>query len=83
MSEVTIKLSEKDIEAIATSVALKLKKDLKNEPRVYSITEASAILKCHRNTIINHIDKKLIKATRKGRNWFITEEELNNYIKGI
>lgn len=83
MSEVTVKLSNSDIEAISESVAFKLKKHLNTTPEVHNITAVAKILKCHRNTVINHIERGLLKGTRKGRSWYVQDQDLRNYINGI
>lgn len=82
MSEVTVKLSNEDIDAISNSVVLKLKKELKTTPKIHSISDVSNILNCHRNTVIEHIKKGLLTANRKGRNWTVKDEDLQNYING-
>lgn len=75
-----INLSEKDQDAIAVKVAQKLKKYIDGTPIVYSVDEVASILKCHKNTVLNHIHNKLLKAKRNGKGFDITQTNLNKYL---
>lgn len=75
-----VKLAQEDIEAIATSVAIKLKKDIREKPIVYSVKEVAKILNRHPNTIRNYIDKNLLLASKVGRDFEITQESLDAYL---
>lgn len=75
-----LKLAKEDIEAIATSVAIKLSKDIKHKPVVYNVGEVAKILKCHKNTVLNYIHNKMLVAKRNGKGFDITQENLNKYL---
>lgn len=77
-----IELSEKDKEEIATKVALKLEKFVDGRPIVYSVEDVSDILKCHKNTVLNYIENKLITAVKQGKSYIITQENLTKFLNG-
>lgn len=74
-----IKLSKEDIEAISTSIVSKLQEN-KSRPIVYSVKDVSEILKCHKNTVLNYIHSKALKAKRNGKGFDITQENLKIFL---
>ena len=42
-------------------------------------TQAAEQLKIKRGTVIQHIERGLIKASKTGRDWFIRQSEVNRY----
>ena len=90
--EQTMKLEQKDIEAIATSINRRLEpediediatlvaKKIEQKNKVYSVPEIATILSCHNNTVYNYIEAKLLKATKKGKGHLITQDSLNNFL---
>ena len=74
-----IKLAKEDIEAIAISVAEKIQSS-PSKNKVYSAPDIAKILGCHKNTVYKYIDAKILKATKNGKGFLITQESLNNFL---
>lgn len=49
------------------------------EPRLYSISDLTKILKLHPKTLLRFIREGKIRARKIGRSWMVTEEELKAY----
>ena len=49
---------------------------------IYTIKEASTILKLHRNTIFNMIQDGRLSAVKLGNKYIITERELKRLVDG-
>ena len=49
---------------------------------IYTIREASGMLKLHRNTVFNMIQDGRITAVKLGNKYIITETELKRLIDG-
>jgi|TARA_R110002012_G_C11511578_1_gene598479 excisionase family DNA binding protein len=49
---------------------------------IYTIKEASPLLKMHRNTITRKIEEGKIKANKIGNKWVITESEIKK-VRGV
>ncbi|MDE1206031.1 MULTISPECIES: helix-turn-helix domain-containing protein [Tenacibaculum] len=54
-----------------------------NNDKIYSVTEASLISKCSKQTIRNLVKKGKIKATRMGRKILIPHSELFNPMNDV
>ena len=52
------------------------------EPKLYSISELTNILKLHPKTILRFIHEGKIKARKIGRSWMISEVDLKIYCHG-
>jgi excisionase family DNA binding protein len=52
------------------------------EPKLYSITELSPILKLHPKTLARFIHEGKIKARKIGRSWMVNEDALREYARG-
>lgn len=79
---IEIKLSEEDKKDIIDGVADALRNREMEPIRTYTVEEAARILNVTIGTVRNHIKKNILLARRKGKNYIITEENLNNYING-
>ena len=49
---------------------------------LYDVTDLTEILGMKIQTINKMCREKTIRATKVGRGWQVTEENLNNYLKG-
>lgn len=74
---------------VSTSLITKLeelfsKKDKISEMQTLTVWEVAKILNQHPTTILRYINspKKLLKATKIGKDWIITQQSLLNYIDG-
>lgn len=80
-----INLSKEDIQQIAISVANILKptveKAIPKKEQCFTLEEVAALTKQKKQTVKKHIDAKLLAAKKLGKNWIITETNLNKYIK--
>lgn len=75
-----IKLSNEQLEELAVKVASKLKENQQPQRKVYSAPQVAKILNCHQNTVYNYIEAKLLKASKKGKGFLITQESLNAFL---
>ncbi len=84
------KLSQKDLKALAKEVAY-LNGDKKIMPapptpppieqeRQYTVKEIAEMTKRTPWTVRKHIDDKLLKATKVGKSWLISETNYKNYL---
>ena len=73
-------LSKEDKDEIITRIVAELKEALYDKFKTYSVNEVAEILKCHKNTVLNYIHNKILKAERKGKSFIITHENLNAFI---
>ena len=53
-----------------------------SEMQTFTSNEVAKILNRNPTTILRYLDKGLIKATKPGKDWIITQESLTNYIDG-
>lgn len=51
------------------------------EGKTYTLQEVADILKVTRQTVYNNVYAGNIKAIKIGKNWRVTEEELQNVLK--
>ncbi|MBQ8994405.1 MAG: helix-turn-helix domain-containing protein [Oscillospiraceae bacterium] len=51
-------------------------------PKVYKISDVAEMLQVTRRTIYNYLKDGRIEAVKIGRNWYVTEEHLNNLLSG-
>lgn len=79
---IEIKLSEEDKKDIIDGVADALRNREMEPIRTYTVEEAARILNVTTGTVRMHIKKNILLARKKGKNYIITEENLNNYING-
>lgn len=75
------------IDGVSKNVVGKLeemlsKKENVSEMQTLTIRDAAKILNKDETTILRYIKRKLIKATKPGKDWIITQESLTNYIDG-
>lgn len=49
--------------------------------KVYTLQEVADILRVTRQTIYNQVNAKHLKATKVGRTYRVTEEDLQEYIQ--
>ena len=47
-----------------------------------TIRDAAKILNKDETTILRYIKRKILKASKPGKEWIITQESLTNYIDG-
>ena len=87
MIEIQLKatLSPKDLKDIAQEVAIINNKEAKaevNKPeKLYTVNEVAEMTSRTPWTVRMHINAKILKATKVGKSWLITEKEYNNYIQ--
>lgn len=91
MLEIQLKgtLSPKDLKVIAKEVAIinenkgKEAKETKvNKPeKLFTVKEVAEMTSRTPWTVRMHISAKILKATKVGKSWLITEKEYNNYIQ--
>ena len=77
---------EEIIQRIVDSVSQKISQEIKEKIQfdsIYNVREVSKIISTTERTIINHINQGLLKATKQGKKFIITQENLNNYINGV
>lgn len=53
-----------------------------SEAQTFSVKEAARILNMNPNTLAGYIRKGLIKASRAGKKYIISQNTLNDYING-
>lgn len=53
-----------------------------SEMQTLTVKDVSRIINKDPNTILRYIDKKLIKASKIGKEWIITPQSLNLFING-
>lgn len=75
------------IDNVANNVAKNLekifsKKENVSEMQTLTIKDVAKILNRNETTILRYINKKILVASKKGKQWLITKESLNNYING-
>lgn len=80
MASIKVELTDKDIKAIATRVVAELKKESPTRPVIYTVGDVSKIMKLHKNTVLEHIKIGLLKASRVGKSYSISDDQLNEYI---
>lgn len=50
--------------------------------KLYTIEEVVEISRLHLNTVYRHIQAGKLKAHKVGKQWRITKEDLEKYLKG-
>jgi len=83
--EVTIKLSEENLDAIAEKVVAIQNKnkppDKSLEEIQYTVNEVAEMSKREAQTIRKHIKIGLLIAEKSGKSWLISQTNYNKYIK--
>lgn len=59
-----------------------LQKSKSETELIYTVNEVAEIVKLSRQTVIRHIEHEMLIATRLGKDYRITQTNLNNYING-
>jgi excisionase family DNA binding protein len=75
------------IDGVSKNVVIKLeemlsKKENISEMQTLTIRDAAKILNKDETTILRYIKRKILKASKPGKEWIITQESLTNYIDG-
>lgn len=75
------------IDGVSKNVVVKLeemlsKKENISEMQTLTIRDAAKILNKDETTILRYIKRKILKASKPGKEWIITQESLTNYIDG-
>lgn len=52
-----------------------------NEIKLYTLQEVADILRVSRQTIYNYVTAKRLRATKYGKEYRVTEEDLRDFIK--
>lgn len=78
--KILVKGGKRVIEAIAERAVVEKKKEVTEI--VYTVKEVAEITKQSTQTVHNHIKHEILKATRLGKDFRITETNLKNYING-
>lgn len=55
----------------------------KDEYRNYTVGEVAYIARNTGQTVRKHIKKNLLKATKVGKTWLISQQDLQNYLHNI
>lgn len=80
MAKIEVSLSKDDIETIATIIVAKLRENKVDRETTYTVKEVAEITKKSPQTIHIHIKRGLLKASRIGREYIITQKGLDDYI---
>ena len=83
--KIEIELTESTILRIAEKVDAINSKKVKAKPeneleKYYTVGDLSKLIKTSENTLRIHIRKKILNASKKGKNWIISQKSLNNYL---
>jgi excisionase family DNA binding protein len=70
---------KKMLEAIAT-IAINMKKEENAIDPTYTVYEVASLTNKNHNTILAHIRRGLLKASRPGKNYLITKTNYDEYI---
>lgn len=85
------RLHPDDLAELGRAIAGELKEDLRlintkegvaKDMMTFSIKEAAKILSKDTTTIYRWCNKGILKATRSGKSWRITQQTLNDHING-
>lgn len=49
--------------------------------QTYTIQQVAKLLNCDTTTIYNHINRKLLTASKVGKSWKVTQAQLDDYLK--
>lgn len=83
-----LRLHPEDLKAISDNVSESLsgtiteilgRKDLVENTMVFTVDEVAVVMKCHKTTVLNHIEKGILKANKPGKRWVITQQDLEDY----
>ncbi len=55
--------------------------NLKNELKIYSLKEVEEILQVTQRTLYNYIKEGKLKATKIGKHWRVSHEDLKEFIE--
>lgn len=76
-------LSPEFIEAVANKVIEKTQPDFFKDMETYfTVKEAAKLAECSAQTIGIHIRRGILKASKPGKSYKISETDLKNYING-
>lgn len=84
--KIEIELTESTILRIAEKVdVINSSKQKVNTPggnsdKYYTVPELSELLKITENTLRIHLRDGILKGSKKGKNWLISQKSLNNYL---
>lgn len=75
------------IDGVSKNVVVKLeemlsKKENISEMQTLTIRDVAKILNKDETTILRYIKRKILKASKPGKEWIITQESLTKYIDG-
>lgn len=85
------RMHPEDLKTISDSVTENLKvtlQELHNRDSAvasnttFSVDEVAKMVNKHKSTILRHIKKGILKASKPGETYIITQKSLNNYIDG-
>ena len=77
--EVPVKLTDEDIQKIALSVVKELKKNT-IDIKTHTVKEVAVILNCTTITVLSYIKSGILKATRKGKSFIITQQSIEEFL---
>ena len=86
-----LRLHPEDLEKLIGDVSKNLiekledllsRKEIISEMQTLTVNDVAKMLNRNPTTILRYLDKGLIKATKPGKDWIITQESLTNYIDG-
>ena len=74
-------------EMVSANISTKLesllgRKETLSKATTLSVDEVAKILGIHKTTVVNHINLGILKATKPGKHWIITQKALNDYTDG-
>ncbi len=70
-----------EFEAIKDFISLEKPQTKSDNSHILSVKEAAKLLKLHPVTIYNKINDGSLPATKRGKHWYLFEDELLNYLK--
>lgn len=51
-------------------------------PRLYTVDDIAAMLRVTRRTVYNHLKAGKLHAVKIGKNWFVSQENLDRFLQG-
>lgn len=76
-------LKKKESKRLLERIVKNIKQDVKQKQNItYTVEEVAKAVKQHKSTVLRHIKYDILKATKTGKSYIITEQNFKNYING-